>query len=83
MSDWVQVERTQLLEYVKYVELLIEDHNRVTEQLQNALTFASIIEKTWLIRLDALADVAVKHPSKEITPFEQGLLRAYAIMKGE
>ena len=80
-TQWVQVKRIELLEYVHMVETLDKDHTRLMQQVNDAKELASVIEATWKDRLDKLTDVVLDlHPSKHT--FEAGLLRAYNIMAG-
>ena len=80
-SDWVQVKRIELLEYVTMVERLDKDHTLLMQQVSDAKGLASMIEATWKNRLDKLTDVVLDlHPSQH--SYESGLLRAYNIMAG-
>ena len=80
-TEWVQVKRVELLEYVHMVETLDKDHTLLMQQVSDAKELASVIEATWKDRLDKLTDVVLDlHPSKHT--FEAGLLRAYNIMAG-
>jgi len=80
-TQWVQVKRIELLEYVHMVETLDKDHTRLMQQVNDAKELASVIEATWKDRLDKLTDVVLDlHPSNHT--FEAGLLRAYNIMAG-
>jgi hypothetical protein len=80
-TEWVQVKRIQLLEYVHMVETLDKDHTRLMQQVSDANELAAVIDATWQARLDKLTDVVLDlHPSRHT--FEAGLLRAYNIMAG-
>lgn len=81
LSQWVQVRRIELLEYVHMVEILDKEHTRLIEQVKDCHALASIVDQTWKARLDILTDVVLDlHPSQHT--FEAGLLRAYNIMAG-
>jgi hypothetical protein len=78
--EFVQVERAKLLEYVHYVEQLIEDHNKLSIKYDEHKQIAGIIDKTYTLRLDALLDAVLdQNPD---TDFSRGMLRAYNILKG-
>jgi hypothetical protein len=78
--EFVQVERTKLLEYVHYVEQLIEDHTKMCIKYDEHKQIAGIIDRTYTHRLDELLDAVLdQNPD---TDFSRGMLRAYNILKG-
>ena len=80
MTEWVQVKHSELLEYVIHVEHLAKDHSELQEQVKDAKELASIIEATWMARIDKLTDMIMDvHPSDN--KYERGLLDAYNIMR--
>jgi hypothetical protein len=78
--EYVRVEKAQLLEYVDYVERLISDHNRLSQQIKDAKTIASIVEETYEQRIDSLLDVLLDEQYE--SSYYQGLMTAYQIMRG-
>ena len=63
------------------VEILDKEHTRLIEQVNDCHALASIVDQTWKVRLDKLANVVIDlHPSQHT--LEAGLLRAYNIMAG-
>ena len=80
MSRWVQVKHDELLEYVAMVEYLRKDHTQLQQQVKDAKELASIIEATYMARIDKLTDMIMDvHPSNN--KYERGLLDAYNIMR--
>ena len=80
-SLFVQVKRIELLEYVTCVDILVKEHTKLTESINDCYNLASIVDKTWTSRLDRLASIIMDmHPSQH--KIEQGLLRAYSVMGG-
>ena len=81
MTQWIQVKRNELLEYVAMVEHLSHDHSRLQQEMQDAKTLASIIEATYKERLDKLTDLILDiHPAN--FKYERGLMDAYNIVSG-
>lgn len=81
MTQWIQVKRAELLEYVAMVEHLSKDHTKMQQEIQDAKTLASIIEATYKERLDKLTDLILDiHPAN--FKYERGLLDAYNIVSG-
>jgi hypothetical protein len=80
--DYVQVPKQDLMHYVERVNLLIQDHDKQTQELSDIRALADIIEETWKVRLDALADLILDQDPLLNGKYEQGLMKAYDIMKG-
>ena len=81
MTQWIQVKRNELLEYVAMVETLSHDHSRLQREMQDAKTLASIIEATYKERLDKVTDLILDiHPANY--KYERGLMDAYNIVSG-
>ena len=80
MTKWVQVKHQDLLEYVTYVEALVADHTHLQQQVKDANALASIIEATWMARIDKLTDKIMDiHPSDH--RYERGMMDAYNIVR--
>ena len=80
MTRWVQVKQDELLEYVAMVEYLRKDHTQLQQQVKDAKELASIIEATWMARIDRLTDMIMDiHPSDH--RYERGLMDAYNIVR--
>ncbi len=80
MTRWVQVKQDELLEYVAMVEYLRKDHTQLQKQVKDAKELASIIEATWMARIDKLTDMIMDiHPSDH--RYERGLMDAYKIVR--
>ena len=80
-SIFVQVKRIQLLEYVTCVDILVSEHTRLEQHINDCYLLASIVDATWTSRLDRLSSIIMDmHPSQH--KIEQGLLRAYSVMGG-
>lgn len=71
-----------LIQYVERVNLLIEDHDKQTQELSDIRVLADIVNETWQTRLDALADLILDRNPVLNDEFERGLMKAYDIMKG-
>ena len=80
--DYVQVPKSDLVQYVARVNRLIEDHDKQTQELSDIRALADIVNETWQTRLDALADYILDLNPKETSTYERGLMKAYDIMKG-
>jgi hypothetical protein len=78
--EWVQVERSHLLEYIAYVEQLNADHTKLQEQIKDAKQLAGIVEQTYKCRLDKLADKIIDQTNR--SQYLQGLTEAYEILQG-
>jgi len=83
MEEWLQVPSQDLIRYVDKVNRLIEDHDKQTQELNDIRVLADIIDKTWKVRLDALADHILDQNPKGNKKYEQGLIKAYNLMKGQ
>ena len=81
--DYVQVPKSDLVQYVARVNRLIEDHDKQTQELSDIRALADIVNETWQSRLDLLADYILDLNPKETSTYERGLMKAYEIMKGE
>lgn len=81
--DYVQVPKSDLIQYVERVNRLIEDHDKQTQELSDIRALADIVNETWQSRLDLLADYILDLNPKETSTYERGLMKAYEIMKGE
>ena len=81
--DYVQVPKSDLVQYVARVNKLIEDHDKQTQELSDIRALADIVNETWQSRLDLLADYILDLNPKETSTYERGLMKAYEIMKGE
>ena len=79
--EWVQVERSHLLEYIAYVERLNADHTKLQQQIKDAKQLADIIEETYKSRLDKLADKILDQTNR--SQYLQGLTQAYKILQGK
>jgi hypothetical protein len=82
MEEWVQVPTRDLISYVDKVNALIQDHDKQTQELSDIRALADIIEETWKVRLDKLADYILDQEPKTSSTYERGLMKAYDIMKG-
>ena len=80
--EYVQVPKRDLIEYVNKVNALIEDHDKQTQELSDIRALADIVNETWQVRLDALADLILDRNPIEQDLYERGLIKAYEIMKG-
>ena len=80
--DYVQVPKTDLINYVDKVNRLIQDHDKQTQELNDIRALADIVNETWQTRLDLLADYILDLDPKETSTYERGLMKAYDIMKG-
>jgi DNA primase len=81
--DYVQVRKSDLIEYVNEVNALIQDHDKQTQELSDIRSLADIVNETWQTRLDRLADYILDLDPKSKSDFEQGLMMAYEVMKGQ
>jgi hypothetical protein len=81
--EYIQLPKRDLFEYVERVNLLIEDHDKQTQELSDIRSLADIVNETWQTRLDRLADYILDLDPKTATELEQGLMLAYDIMKGK
>ena len=81
--DYVQVPKKDLIQYVERVNLLIQDHDKQTQELSDIRALADIVNETWQVRLDALADLILDRDPLLNDLYEQGLMKAYEIMKGQ
>ena len=81
--DYVQVPKTDLVQYVARVNALIQDHDKQTQELSDIRALADIVNETWQNRLDLLADYILDLNPKETSTYERGLMKAYEIMKGQ
>ena len=82
MEEWLQVPTRDLINYVDKVNRLIQDHDKQTQELSDIRALADIIEETWKVRLDKLADYILDQSPKDSSTYERGLMKAYDIMKG-
>ena len=74
--------KQDLINYVDRVNLLIQDHDKQTQELSDIRALAGIVEATWQERLDLLADHILDLDPRETSTYERGLMKAYEIMKG-
>lgn len=81
--EYIQLPKRDLFEYVERVNLLIEDHDKQTQELSDIRQLADIVNETWQSRLDKLTDYILDLDPKKANDFEQGLMMAYEIMKGQ
>ena len=81
--DYVQVPKTDLINYVEKVNRLIQDHDKQTQELSDIRALADIVNETWQKRLDLLADYILDLDPKQTSTYERGLMKAYDIMKGK
>jgi hypothetical protein len=81
--EYVTVPKSDLIGYVERVNLLIQDHDKQTQELSDIRALADIVNETWQQRLDALADYILDLNPKETSTYERGLMKAYEIMKGQ
>jgi hypothetical protein len=81
--DYVQVPKTDLINYVEKVNRLIQDHDKQTQELSDIRALADIVNETWQKRLDLLADYILDLDFKQTSTYERGLMKAYDIMKGK
>lgn len=81
--EYVSVPKADLIGYVERVNLLIQDHDKQTQELQDIRALADIVNETWQVRLDRLADLILDRLPKEHNLYERGLMDAYNIMKGQ
>lgn len=80
--EYVQLPKQDLLNYVERVNLLIQDHDKQTQELKDIRAIADIVNETWQVKLDALADLILDGDPVANDRYEQGLMKAYEIMKG-
>jgi len=78
--EFVQVDKASLLEYVAYVEALIDDHNKVTQRLRDTEQISKILEKTYEERIDKILNKLLDQTNR--SQYYAGLHDAYEIMKG-
>ena len=71
------------MNYVDRVNLLIQDHDKQTQELSDIRALADIVNETWQTRLDKLADYILDMNPIGASELEQGLMLAYDIMKGK
>ena len=81
--EYVQVPKQDLINYVDRVNLLIQDHDKQTQELKDIRALADIVNETWQVKLDALADLILDRNPLLNDRYEQGLMKAYEIMKGD
>jgi len=81
--EYLQVPKQDLINYVDRVNLLIQDHDKQTQELSDIRALAGIVEATWRERLDLLADHILDLNPRETSSYERGLMKAYEIMKGD
>jgi hypothetical protein len=81
--DYVQLPKQDLMQYVDKVNLLIQDHDKQTQELSDIRALADIVNQTWQERLDRLADYILDLDPLNTSELEQGLMLAYDIMKGK
>ena len=82
MSEFVTVEKRSLLEYIALTEKLIRDHDKQVQELSDIRALADIVNETWNVRLDALADLILEQPIQADRTYCNALVKAYGIMKG-
>ena len=81
--EYVTVPKSDLIGYVERVNLLIQEHDKQTQELSDIRALADIVNETWQSRLDLLADYILDLNPKETSTYERGLMKAYEIMKGQ
>jgi hypothetical protein len=81
--EYVQLPKQDLMNYVDRVNLLIQDHDKQTQELSDIRALADIVNETWQTRLDKLADYILDMNPIGASELEQGLMLAYDIMKGK
>lgn len=81
--EYVTVPKADLIGYVERVNLLIQDHDKQTQELSDIRALADIVNETWQVRLDRLADLILDRIPTEHNLYERGLMDAYNIMKGQ
>jgi hypothetical protein len=81
--EYVQLPKQDLMQYVDKVNLLIQDHDKQTQELSDIRALADIVNETWQERLDRLADYILDLDPLNTSELEQGLMLAYDIMKGK
>jgi hypothetical protein len=81
--DYVQLPKQDLMQYVDKVNLLIQDHDKQTQELSDIRALADIVNQTWQEKLDRLADYILDLDPLNVSELEQGLMLAYDIMKGK
>ena len=81
--EYVTVPKSDLIGYVERVNLLIQDHDKQTQELSDIRALADIVNQTWQERLDRLADYILDLDLSKASELEQGLMLAYDIMKGK
>ena len=81
--EYVSVPKSDLIGYVERVNLLIQDHDKQTQELSDIRALADIVNETWQERLDRLADYILDLDLSMASELEQGLMLAYDIMKGK
>lgn len=77
--EFVQVEKASLLEYVAYVEALLDDHTKLTKRLKDTEEILRIIEKTTDDRIGKILDLILDQTNR--SRYYEGLTDAYNIMK--
>ena len=81
--EYVQLPKQDLMQYVDKVNLLIQDHDKQTQELSDIRALADIVNQTWQEKLDRLADYILDLDPLNTSELEQGLMLAYDIMKGK
>ena len=74
--------KRDLISYVDKVNALIQDHDKQTQELSDIRALADIVNETWQVKLDKLADLILDRNPVLNDLYEQGLIKAYEIMKG-
>ena len=74
--------KRDLISYVDKVNALIQDHDKQTQELSDIRALADIVNETWQVKLDKLADLILDRNPLLNDLYEQGLIKAYEIMKG-
>lgn len=80
MSEYLQVKRTDLLEYIANTELLRADHDRLEEELKINTELAKIVREDQAQKLDKLIDQILDQTNR--SQYYMGLMTAYEIMTG-
>ena len=81
-NEIVLIDKRSLLEYIALAEELTRDHDKQVQELSDIRALADIVNETWNVRLDALADLILEQPIQADRTYCNALVKAYGIMKG-
>ena len=76
------MDKHSLLEYIALTEKLTRDHDKQVQELSDIRALADIVNETWQVKLDSLADLILEQPVTGDRTYCNALVKAYNIMKG-